>query len=244
MMRSRWLILLLITFPDFALAQAIEADGRPNVETLTYRAGFRVLSVGETTMTREYQTDSTGIERLYISATTKTDPIVSSLYVMDDLIQLWLDPTTAAMGRMERILNEGSYHLRDTSWVDETTDLLYFRRDTVALSEPLFDPIGAIYHFRYRDLAVGDTIRINVFDGKHIRPFAVRVSGPVTKKVPAGKFECLALLPTSLDGKKLTKSGDMLRIWLTNDARRLPVQIEQRINYGMLVLRLSEIGQN
>ena len=150
------------------------------------------------------------------------------------------DPATAALGRMERELNEGSYHLRDTSRIDESAQRLIFRHGSVERSEPLFDPIGAIYHFRQRKLVIGDTVTIDVFDGKHIRPFAVRISGPVTKSVPAGTFSCLALLPASLDGKKLTKSGDLLRIWLTADERRLPVQIEQRSNFGMLVLRLSE----
>lgn len=220
------------------------AQGASRVETATeklvYTAGFRLLSAGTATMQSVTTVDSLGQEQLHITALTRTYPLFDRLYKIDDRIDLWLDPATAQLRKIVRNLNEGSYHHRDTSWVDADTELLYANGDTLATGGPIFDSIGAIYHMRRREMAVGDTFMITIFDGKKLRPIAIKVSGPVSRTVPAGTFSCLALLPTSLDGRKITKSGDLLRIWVTDDQRRLPVQIEQRSNYGMLVLKLAE----
>lgn len=220
--------------------QVTLAQAGPAAEKLVFTAGFRLFSAGTATMHSVETLDAVGQVRLHISARTRTHPFFDRLYKIDDRIDLWLDPGTAQLRKMVRNINEGSYHRHDSSWVDPETQLLYANGDTVAISGPIFDPIGAIYHMRRREIAVGDTFQVTIFDGKRLRPIAITVSGPVTRTVPAGKFTCLALLPTSLDGRKITKSGDLLRIWLTDDERRLPVQIEQRSNYGMLVLKLVE----
>ena len=238
-MRTFRVALAICAVALFPQQVPLAQDG-PATETLVFTAGFRLLSVGTSTMVSTVTKDSRGREQLHISSLTRTHPFFERLYKIDDSIELWLDPITAQFGKMVRNLNEGSYHRSDSSWIDPAAAVLDSRGDTLTVDGPLFDPIGAIYHLRRRDIAVGDTIQLTIFDGKNLRPIAIYVSGPVIRSVPAGKFSCLALLPTSLDGRKITKSGDLLRIWLTDDDRRLPVQVEQRSNYGMLVLKLVE----
>ena len=211
-------------------------------ERLVYRAGFRLLAAGETVMETSARVSTEGDTLLHVTARTRTDPFFDALYPIDDHIELWLEPGTGALRRMVRDLNEGRFHRRDSSWVDTAQMVLYTRGDTLQLAGPVFDPIGAIYHLRSLDVVVGDTVRLTIFDGRRLRPIAVRVSGPVMKASPAGTFECLALLPVSLDERQLTKAGDVLRLWLSNDERRLPVRIEQRASFGLLVLRLLSVS--
>lgn len=235
-------LLMRLGLTLLGLQMALGAQVFDAGERLVYRAGFRLLAAGETVMEVSNDSLPDGSRVIRVSSRTRTDPVFDPLYKIRDRIDIWLDPATAELRRMVRDLNEGRYHRQDTSRVDAATGHLYARGDTIALDGPVFDPIGAIYHLRKRDLAVGDTIRLNIFDGRRLRLIAIRVSGPIIKKVPAGTFDCLALLPTSTDNTKLTKNGDFLRIWLSNDAHRIPIRIEQRTNFGLLVLRLAEIG--
>ena len=228
-----WLALLAAT-PVMGQLESLLAG-----ERLVYRAGFRLFAAGETVMETSAWLSPEGDTLLHIVSRTRTDALFDALYPIDDRTELWLDPVSAALGRMVRDINEGRFHQRDTSWVDPGQQSLYARGDTLRLAGPVYDPIGAIYHLRSLALAVGDTIRLTIFDGRRLRPIAVQVAGPVLKETPAGSFECLALLPVSLDERQLTKAGGLLRLWVSNDARRLPVRVEQQSNIGLLVLTLA-----
>ena len=225
------------------LTTTLSAQGFKAGERLVYRAGFRLIAAGETVMEVSNDTLSDGSSALRVSSMTRTDPMIDPIYKIRDRIDVLLDPATVELRQMARDLNEGRYHRKDTSRVDAISRHLYARGDTTVLDGPIFDPIGAIYHLRKRELTVGDTVHMMIFDGRRLRSIAIRVSGPIIKKVPAGTFECLALLPTSTDNTKLTKHGDFLRIWLSNDDRRIPIRVEQRANFGLLVLRLAEYSQ-
>ncbi|MCH7940348.1 MAG: DUF3108 domain-containing protein, partial [Candidatus Marinimicrobia bacterium] len=94
--------------------------------------------------------------------------------------------------------------------------------------------------FRSLALELGDRVEITIFDGKRLRDIAVLASKITTIKVPAGELECLLLVPSPLDDRPMTKVGGFLRLWLTNDAARIPARVEQQTNFGTMVLKLAK----
>ena len=67
----------------------------------------------------------------------------------------------------------------------------------------------------------------------------------VTKRekmeLPDGReVECLVLHPV-IDTKGMFSKRSDTRIWLTDDARRLPVQIRSKFPFGTITLRLKEM---
>ncbi len=207
-------------------------------ETLIYTTGFRLLSAGTSTMEIVNQE---GDSVLYIVSQVRTGNFFDYLYRTRDRIDLWLDSSTLELRHMLRDIHEGGYERRDTTNVDREAGLIYARRDTLTVDEPVFDPIGAIYYLRSLPLTIGDEIQLAIFDGRRLRKIAITVSGIEQIKVPAGEFECLVLKPTPLDNKRLTSADGILHLWLTDDRRRIPVRIEQKASFGTIVLKLAEV---
>ncbi|MEE9466561.1 MAG: DUF3108 domain-containing protein [Candidatus Neomarinimicrobiota bacterium] len=212
-------------------------------EKLVYNAGFRLLSVG-TTIMELTGPDTIGADTTYhVLSRVQTFPVFNRLYRINDRVDLWLDRRSLELRRMKRNINEGRFHRRDSARVDVQAGLIYTRTGTLELSGTVLDPIGAIYYFRTLELNLGDRVQITLFDGRRLRPVAVEVSKIVSIKVPAGRFECLLLVPSSLDDRPMTKVNGFLRLWLTNDAARIPVRVEQRTKYGTMVLKMTEYYQ-
>ncbi len=207
-------------------------------EQLEYQAGFRLLSVGTTTM-EITGLDSSGPDTTYkVLSQVRTFPVFDRLYRIDDQVDLWLDHRSLELRRVRRNINEGRYHRRDSARVDILNGRIYTRKDTLSIEGPVLDPIGAIYYFRSLGLELGDRVEITIFDGKRLRTIAVLASEITTIKVPAGELECLLLIPSPLDDRPMTKVGGFLRLWLTNDAARIPARVEQQTNFGTMVLKL------
>lgn len=210
-------------------------------EQLVYTAGFRLFSVGTTTMEVMAPDSLSRDTALHIVSLVKTKPLFDRLYRIDDRVDLRLDPQSLELRGMLRNINEGRYHRRDTALVDPQAGLVFSGTDTLTAEGPVFDPIGAIYYLRSQPLERGATFELSIFDGRRLRPMAITVTGPVSIKVPAGVFDCLVLSPTPLDDQPTTKVGGFLKLWLATDERRTPVRVEQRTSFGTMVLKLVEI---
>lgn len=232
-----WLLILCCVLPLVGQTHPFSRG-----EQLVYAAGFRLFTVGTTTMEVMTPDSLSRDTALHIVSQVKTKPLFNRLYRIDDRVDLWLDHQSLQLLAMRRNINEGKYHRRDTAFVDPQAGLVFAGTDTLTAEGPVFDPIGAIYYLRSQPLNLGDTFELSIFDGRRLRPMTITVTGPVSIKVPAGEFDCLVLSPTPLDDQPTTKVGGFLKLWLALDERRTPVRVEQRTNFGTMVLKLVEIN--
>lgn len=184
---------------------------------------------------------SGGNPALQVISLTETNSFFDHLYSVRDRVELQLNPQTLTLQYMVRNLREGGYRRRDTTTVDPEAGLIHAKRGTVEADGPVYDPVGAIYYMRTLPLTVGDEVHLTIFDGRHLRLIAVRVVGVERIQVPAGEFECLVLKPAPLDQRKLTGADGLLHLWLTMDASRIPVRVEQKTGFGTMVLKLQEV---
>ena len=208
-------------------------------ETFTFATGFRLLTVGKTVMKIVDDGEFARPGQIHVLTRITTKPFYNRLYKINDRIDLWLTEPDMEIKRIRRSINEGSYHLQDSSLVLPDSNLIHHRKGTLTTIGPVYDPMGAIYHFRTLPLKVGDVVKITIFDGKRLRPIAIKVQAVVRVKVGAGTYECLELVPSPLDDRPMTKVNGILSLWLSNDDRRLPVKIEQKTNFGTMILKLT-----
>lgn len=95
---------------------------------------------------------------------------------------------------------------------------------------PPWDPVSCLYHVRRLPLAVGTPFVVEVVDRSGIRAVKVNVLRRETVTVPAGTFPTIVVSPEmNIDSEGLFYARGPLTIWLSDDARRLPVIIEKRI---------------
>ncbi len=113
------------------------------------------------------------------------------------------------------------------------THINHLRREVreFPLKGMVFDPLSSFYYLRSLPLAVGKSVSIDLFDNKKTYALEVRVLRKETVKTPAGTFPTLVVKPLMQSEGIFHRKGDIL-IWLTDDERRLPVQLKTRVVLG------------
>jgi hypothetical protein len=71
-------------------------------------------------------------------------------------------------------------------------------------------------------------------------PVVLEVVGRDTLDVPAGRFDCLIVQPIIKGGGIFREQAEG-RMWITNDERRLVVQIRSKISFIPIAMRLRKI---
>lgn len=106
--------------------------------------------------------------------------------------------------------------------------------------QPL-DDASLLYFVRTTPLEVGQVYRFDKYFINEKNPLIVRVLKAETMELPDGsKVECLVLNPV-IDDKGMFADRAEARLWITNDARRIPVQIRSRYSWGTVTLRLDKM---
>jgi len=105
---------------------------------------------------------------------------------------------------------------------------------SMATTPVVYDMLSAFYEFRTMDLKPGDVARMDILDNrKMFHGVEIHCLRRERIKVPAGTFDCVVIEP-KIHSEALFKAKGSLYIWLTEDARRLPVRMESRISLGRI----------
>ena len=105
--------------------------------------------------------------------------------------------------------------------------------DWVAPSEPL-DELAFLYYLRTAPLEVGRSYTMERYFKTGYNPVGVEVTRRESVSLPdGGTAPSLAV--------RVTSRGSTMRVWLTDDKRRLPVQLVLPLPFGSVTLQL--VGQ-
>jgi hypothetical protein len=106
--------------------------------------------------------------------------------------------------------------------------------DWVAPSDPL-DELAFLYYLRAAPLEVGQSYSLERYFKTGYNPIGIYVAGKESIAVPGGgTASCLAV--------RVTSRGVTMRVWLTDDQRRLPAQLEIPLQFGSVMLQLTGGG--
>jgi hypothetical protein len=107
------------------------------------------------------------------------------------------------------------------------------------LTDAPLDELSFLYHVRTLPLRPGDSYTIARHFDTERNPVSVRVVGRDTVDVPAGRFAVIAVEMRVRDGERFRGTG-MIRLLLSDDAHRVPVQMESSVPViGRTVMRLE-----
>ena len=102
------------------------------------------------------------------------------------------------------------------------------------------DLISAIYALRRLPLAVGKTFEMSVSDSGLVYKVPVRVTGREIQKSVLGKTWCWRVEPAIFgENRMIEQKGDMT-IWITDDARRIPVRSRIDSEIGRIEVKLKK----
>jgi len=113
------------------------------------------------------------------------------------------------------------------------------RRIASKIDDVSHDLISSLYSLRMMPLAVGKTFRMSVSDSGLVFDIPIRVTARELQKTIFGKQWCFRIEPEIFGpGRMIEREGSMT-IWLTDDARRLPVRSVVNSQYGKIDIRLK-----
>jgi hypothetical protein len=223
-------------------------------EKLTFKIRYGFIRAGTATMAVTQEMEL-GDHLVYqIRTTARSAPAFSWIYKVEDVIYSYLDKMGLFSWRFEKRLREGSYKmdliatyspedsLAKVEHIRYTDDMEVKKRDKFELKSPPFvrDVLAAFYFIRCQDLQVGKTIFMSNHDNKKIYNLEVKVYKKEILEVEAGTFRCLFIEPL-LQGEGIFRQKGRLKVWLTDDQYKIPVQMKSEVIVGHITTELEKI---
>ena len=102
------------------------------------------------------------------------------------------------------------------------------------------DGLSALYSLRTRTYKAGDRFTVPVADSGALYNLQVTVGAPTLVKVAAGEMNAWALkgFITDVNNQPV---WDNIAVWISTDARRLPVKMQADLPVGAFMLALRSI---
>jgi hypothetical protein len=107
------------------------------------------------------------------------------------------------------------------------------------LDKPVFDPLSAFHEMTMRNLMVGQSEFIDVFDNKKLWHTEIKILKKERMKVIAGEFDTIVVKPLLKSEGLFRKTGEM-HLWITDDERKLPVLFTSKAVIGKFSVVLAE----
>ena len=116
------------------------------------------------------------------------------------------------------------------------------RHKTTDFSGQLQDVLSAIYFIRTQSLQVGKSFEIFIGDGGHVYKIPVQVVEKKRMKTVLGRVDVLRIVPELFGPERLIdeEQGEF-SIWVTADARHIPVGGRVKTDYGTFDIKLKRV---
>ena len=158
-----------------------------------------------------------------------------------DRYDSWIDVETLSSLRHVQRISEGRYS-RNTTYEIMPERGEYQRNDDPprpTVANPLDDG-SFIYAVRMAGMRVGETQRVDRYFVPDKNPVVLTGVREDTVTVDAGTFATIVIRPTIKTSGIFSENGEA-RVWLSNDDRRLPVQLKTRFSRFSLTLLLTSV---
>ncbi len=184
-----------------------------------------------------------GKKAYYIYSETNSNTAFSTLFKVRDRIEAYLEINALHTLRFEKHLREGSYSADVVTTFDQDKQTVTYDDGTTMRTPPnVVDILSALYYFRAQGskIKVGAKIQIPNHADKKNYPMYVEVQGIEKVKVPAGEFECWKVEP-KLETSSVFQQKGRLWVWLTTDAKVMPVKMRSAISIGAIEAYLKSV---
>lgn len=219
-------------------------------ERLVYDVRWGIIGVGHATMVAEKLIDFAGRPAYAIVSEAISNSFCDTFYKVRDLNESWIDARRLTSLGYSKKLREGKF-FRD-EWVLFNDTALTFHSRTIGrdgnfsvregtIPVTVQDILSSLYFIRSHDLIEGSEITLDV-NTRENWPLVVRVIKRETVKTPAGKFKAVLVEPAIRKEGIFIQKGKKMRVWLSDDERKMPVLIKVEVFFGHITIALSEFS--
>jgi len=245
-MPTKWLWLLPLVLAPPALSQT---DTLPSRETLYYNIEWRLINAGKARI--EWLAAPQSRPGWQINFHVESVGLVSKLFKVEDDYSASLNQALCAQS-VQITAHEASRQRETKITFDpETHKATYLERDRVKnavilaqdtdIPSCVHDIAGGLYYLRRLNLEPGQSVEVPTSDGKKSVIAKVEAQQREDVKVPDGTFKTICY-EIYLFNNVLYRRSAHLNVWLTDDRRKLPVQIRVRMQFtiGTITLQLAK----
>jgi len=220
----------------------------PGKEVLSYNIEWRLITAGKARL--EWASAPAPQSGYRVNVHVESLGLVSKLFRVEDDYRTALNPELCAQNS-ELTTLEGTRR-RDTkiTFDGEAHKATYLERDVgknmvlaskeIEIPGCVHDIVGGMYFLRTLNLEPGQSTEIPVSDGKKSVMAKVEAQQREDIKIPGGPYKTIRYEIYLFDDVLYRRSAH-LYVWMTDDRRKLPVQLRVRMQFtiGTITLQLT-----
>jgi len=201
-------------------------------EELVFSIDYGPVNAGEASLVVKGIVESGGFECFHVESTATSNRVFSAFYKVRDKVVSHFQTDTLVSRYFSKRLHEGDYRKRVQIRFDQENNKASYRDGREFDVPPdVHDILAAFYVVRTLPLVPGEPAHVATHSSRKNYDLEVIVHGRETVTVEAGTFDCLVVEPVIL-GEGLFQYEGKVTIWLTDDARRLPVLMKTKVKIG------------
>jgi hypothetical protein len=208
-------------------------------ETLLYEAKFGFITLGSGMMHTAGIDTVRGTTALHVIFVLRGGGVIYSLH---DRMDSWIGVEDFTSRRFIQDLHEGGNEYYRV--FDIFPDSGYYVQqgvDSVLPSVPNpLDDYAFFYFARTLELTPGTTLEFTNYFRPDRNPVILEVLERDTLDLPAGRFPSIVTHPV-IQGRGILAEGKEARMWISDDERRLMVQLKVKFSFATITLRLKSI---
>jgi len=212
------------------------------------RLEFEISYIGIPAGYAVQQVSRAGNEVVIVSTARSADWL-KSFFPVDDRIESVLAAATppqlfgASRLYRERIREGETRHQKDVIFdrrkLEATTrDFLSKSVNIQKIPPHAYDMLSGFFHVRTIPLQEGVPVYVDIFDRKKLWNTEIQVLRREEIEIPLGRFRTIVIKPLLKTEGIFARRGDMI-IWLSDDDRRIPVQMKSKVRVGSITVTLT-----
>jgi len=212
-------------------------------EKLDFSVRWQFITVGYATMEIRGPEEGGGRMAYHIFTDARTAPFFDNCYKVRDTNESWIDTESICSLKFVSNVNESKHVKMDTELYDQENGTFSLVEENKRGPIPAWvqDVLSSLYYLRTKELTVGKAISIDTHSGNDSWPLVIKVVKREKISVPAGEFNCILVEPAIREGAGIFEARGKLWVWLTDDARKVPVKMSSKIPIGSVEAVLTEM---
>jgi len=230
---------LLASSPSSLPQSKVDGAPFPSRETISYTIEWRLIYAGNAKLTLEPKPAANKTDwesKLHL----ESGGLVSKLYKLSDDYTVNMENQFCADTTDFNSLERNRHHETTVSYDHARGKASYVERDLLknsvyktaetAIPACVSDIIGSLYKLRSLNLEPGQSTQVSISDGK--KTISARVEAQQREKIQikAGTFNTIRYEAFVFNGVLYSRKAELM-VWLSDDARRVPVQIRARMGF-------------
>jgi len=233
---------ILIIILNIAHLEDINSSANYNIfnKKLNYILEFQNISAGNGYILLEK--DSLNNQSIIkLKSEIKTNKYVDWFYKIRNQITIYMDNSDFSLIKVINKINEGKYKKNHNALIDIKNMKIINEKGEKDIKQKLHSPLSIIFSIREKIISLEKNFQYRIYSNGKQKNINISLIGKEKIKTPFGEFNTLIFNPTSTNNKPVLKNSGDMKIWYTDDNKKLPIKIELKIKYGSIILLLDNI---